>query len=274
MPKEWSLRAATAEDYPHYQRLFPELGVDDPIPSRERWEIELMPRTRILEASGQPIAYVLWAKLETMGHVLHVVVDPAWRRHGAGAALMEATAEELLREGCSRWCLNVKVDNTAAIRLYERFGFSVAYASTALTLGWDRVADLPQEALEVEAGPIDEAEDAALEGAFQKPAGRLRQLRERLGMVLVRLVDPAHPEEKKLGIAAFDPQFPGAALFAAARPTLASPLLSALRSHARPGDTKLQLLIEGDPALVASLRAAGALVRLEIVHMVGEIPLG
>src|SRR5688572_10897989 len=108
MLPSFALRPATAEDYPHYRRLFPELGVDDPIPTPERWALEMMPDTRILEASGQPIAYVLWVKLEGMGYVRHVVVDPACRRRGAGAALMEATAQEILREGCSRWCLNVK----------------------------------------------------------------------------------------------------------------------------------------------------------------------
>src|SRR5437773_5198334 len=129
MPASFTVRPATAEDYPHYTRLFPELGVDDPIPTRARWELDFAPSIRILEAKGQPVAYVLWVKLEGMGYVRHVVVDPAWRQRGVGAALMKATAEEVVSEGCSRWCLNVKVDNIAAIRLYERCGFRVSHAS-------------------------------------------------------------------------------------------------------------------------------------------------
>src|SRR5689334_10247772 len=248
MSVAFTFRPATTDDYPLYKKLFAELGVDDPIPPHERWALEMAPTIRILEAGGQPVAYVLWVKLEGMGYVRHVVVDPAWRQRGVGAALMKATAEEIVREGCSRWCLNVKIDNTAAIRLYERCGFRVAFSSTSLVLGWAKVADLPREARFVMARPIDPAEDAALEVAFEKPAGRLRQLRAMSGMVLLRLFDPANEDEVKLGIAAFDPAFPGSPLFAVARPTLASPLLSALRSHARPADKKLHLLIESDPA--------------------------
>src|SRR5262249_38099866 len=137
---------------------------------------------------------------------------------------------------------------------------------------WERAKDLPRVERELSARFIDEAEDAALEDAFAKPRGRLRQLRARSGMLLLRLVDPARPDEPRVAMAAFDPQFPGAPLFAVARPTLAAPLLDAIRAHARPGDASIFLLAEADRATDALLRAAGARVRFELLHMHGEIP--
>jgi GNAT superfamily N-acetyltransferase len=269
---EWSSRPATSDDYPHFARLFPELGVDDPIPSRERWDQDLVRRTLFLHGGGAPIAYGTWAILERIGYVINVVVDPLFRRRGAGLALMEAVAARLLHEGCARWCLNVKIDNTAAIGLYERCGFVRAYASTAFVFDWSCLPRLPREAAPVEVRPVDPAEEAALEAAFNQPRGRLAHQRERPERVILRLVDPARPEDVRVGVAAFDPSFPGASPFALARPSLAAPLLSAIRKHALPGDAAIKIMVEDDAPLDAALRAAGATVRFEMLHMRGEIP--
>jgi hypothetical protein len=187
---------------------------------------------------------------------------------------MEAIAAHLRRGGCSRWCLNVKVDNVPAIRLYERCGLVRAHASTSLAFDWACLERLPREATEVEVRPVDPAEDAALEAAFNQPPGRFAHLRVLPSRVILRLVDPAQPDEVRVGVAAFDPTFPGASPFSVARPTLAAPLLAAIRPHASPADTEIKLHVEDDAPLDAALRAAGAAVRLEMLHMRGEIPRG
>ena len=89
---------------------------------------------------------------------------------------------------------------------------------------------------------------------------------------MLRLVDQAHPDDPKVGITAFDPTFPGASLFAVARPTLAAPLLSAIRPHAPADQPGIKLMIEDDSQLNAVLRASGAITRFELLHMRGEIP--
>jgi GNAT superfamily N-acetyltransferase len=269
---EWFSRPAISDDYPHFARLFPELGVDDPLPSLERWDQDLVHRALFLEADGVPIAYGLWAILEQIGYVINVVVDPLARRRGAGMALMQAVAARLRHAGCVRWCLNVKVDNTPAIRLYERCGFARTYASIAFVFDWDCLSRLPREDTPVEVRPVDPAEDAALEAAFNQPAGRFAHLRVRPEREILRLVDPAHRDEVRVGVAAFDPSFPGASVFALARPSLAAPLLSAIRRHVPSGHTPIKLFVEDDASLDAALRAAGATVRFELLHMRGEIP--
>jgi ribosomal-protein-alanine N-acetyltransferase len=65
----------------------------------------------------------LWAVL-TEGHIMNVAVHPDFRGLGLGAAvldeLLRRSAEEL---GLEEFTLEVRAANSAAIRLYERFGF-------------------------------------------------------------------------------------------------------------------------------------------------------
>ena len=143
------------------------------------------------------------------------------------------------------------------------------YHSVALTLPWASVAALPRDLTRVAARPIAASDDEALEAAFSVIPGRLADFRAR-GRVLLGLFDPEHPEHPA-GLASFDPAFPGAFPFAVTRPALAATLLDGLRPHARPGDTDIKLVIERDAALVATLRAAGAAVRLELFHMEGDL---
>jgi hypothetical protein len=100
-------------------------------------------------------------------------------------------------------------------------------------------------------------------------AGRLRIIRARGNRVIVQLRNPGGAP---VGLACFDPAFPGAFPFAAARPGLAAPLLRAIAPHARPGDTSLQVVVERDDALVDALRAAGAEIRMRLVHYIGPLP--
>lgn len=272
MLSPWPARAASPDDYDAYVRLFPQFEVPDPTPSRERWEREMMPHTALLDHEGHTFAYVLARPLGGTGHVFNVVVDTAFRGRGAGRALMEAAAARLREAGCSRWALNVKIDNTPAIRLYERCGLSLAHRSTAMTFAWDRVSHLPHEEGSVTARPVDPAEDPALEDAFGLPRGRLADLRGRRAPIILRLVDPSRPDDPKVGVASFDPTHPGAFPFAVARPALARSLLDAMRPHARPGDTFTRLVVEHDDALDRVMRDAGGEVLFELIHMEGDLP--
>jgi GNAT superfamily N-acetyltransferase len=267
MDPRWPARPATAADYAHFVRFFAELGVPDPVPDPARWEADMLPQTLFLEHEGAPIAYAMVRPLGPAAHVVHVVVDAPWRGRRVGGALMEAVVDRLRALGCTRLWLNVKADNAPALRLYERCGLRRAYRSTALTLPWADVAALPREATPLAARTVDPSEDAALESAFPRLAGRLAASRQRAGFVLVRLVDPARTDDAKLGVAAFDPAFPGASPFMVARPALAAPLLDALRAHARPGDTYLRLTAEDDEPLARALVAAGATVTFELLNM-------
>jgi ribosomal protein S18 acetylase RimI-like enzyme len=262
----FSIRPATHDDYDAFVTLFPELHVDDPIPLRDEWAAGMLPGMLVAEHEGEVAGYS-WSKVfGEEAYVFNVVVSPRHRGRGAGRAIMAGIAERSRAEGAKRWSLNVRIANDHAIRLYERFGLARTYRSTGVMMPWERVAALPRDEGRVEARIIEPDEDATLESAFGLIPGRLAHHRS-YGRVLIVLGEPA----EAVGLAAFDPGFPGAFPFQVTRPGLAAQLLDAMRPHARPGDAVVKLMIERDAPLTDVLRAAGAEVRIELFHMEGSL---
>ena len=263
------IRPAAAADYPTFATLFAELGIPDPVPTSERFAAEIAPHALVGERDGGVIGYVYFKKLELEGYVFNVVVAPAARGAGAGEALMRAAAARLRLDGAAVWHLNVKAENAPAIRLYERLGMARAYRTSAVWLGWDQALSLPAGAGDaVEVVPVVPGDDAALERRFHIVAGRLAQMRARSPRVLFQLRERG----AAVGVASFNPEYPGAYPFCVARPELAGVLLHAMHPHARPGDRELQLMVEDDAALVALLVARGGDVRMELYHYSGPLP--
>ena len=266
------IRPATPADYDHFLVFLAELGLpDDPVPDRARWEAEMRSATFFLERDGAPVGYAVLRILPGLAHVFHVVTHPAHRGGGVGRALMEELAGRARAAGRSRWGLNVRIDNGPAIRLYERSGMKALYRSAAMRIAWAKVAGLPRAAGSFSTRLVDPAEDAALEGAFPIAAGRLADLRRTPGRVVLRLVDAERPGDPRLGVACFDPAFPGASPFHVSHPGPAAPLLDGIRAHARPGDVHVRLTVESHDALAAALTAAGAEVMLDMLHMEGDL---
>jgi len=262
------IRPAHAGDYATFTRLFPELGVDDPVPSLERWSAELAPTTLIAERAARPVGYAFFQLLDTVGYVRNVVSAPEARRTGVGKALMLALAEHFRSRGAETWCLSVKPDNLPAIRLYEALGMRFKYASAALRIRWRELDALPADPADAIPAAIAAADDAALESALHLASGMLADMRKR-GRVMVGLFDRI--SRAPLGAAAFDPAFPGALPFRVLRAEYAPALLRALRGHALPELDWVQLVLEDDPALVSLLKAAGASVYLEFVQYCGAL---
>lgn len=263
------IRAATADDYPAYTTLFRELGVDDPIPSVERFAVDLIPRILIYERHGAAIGYVCYNNLAGRGYIQNLVVAPEARGARIGEALMTAAAHALRTWGVTgEWSLNVKVDNAPAIRLYERLGLCPVYPTIVLRLAWTRLDRLPVEAAPVTVAPVSDEDVDELERVLGLLAGRLRLARSRPGRATLQLRDG---QGAPVGVACLDPAM-GAFPFAVPRPGLAGPLLRALAPHVRPGDPEIKLVIENDEVLSAALSAAGAEVHLRLLHYAGPLP--
>jgi [ribosomal protein S18]-alanine N-acetyltransferase len=58
-------------------------------------------------------------------HVTNIAVDPAWQGHRIGTRLLLALATEAIARGSQRISLEVRVSNSVAQAMYEKFGFSV-----------------------------------------------------------------------------------------------------------------------------------------------------
>ncbi len=52
-----------------------------------------------------------------------LAVDPSYRRLGLGRELIGKTIEQMKKEGADEIILEAEITNTAALRLYESFGF-------------------------------------------------------------------------------------------------------------------------------------------------------
>ena len=72
--------------------------------------------------------------LSRSGVVEGVVVEPAYRRGGVGAALMRAVAEAARRAGCYKLALTSNVARTGAHRFYSRLGWKRTHYGYSLEL--------------------------------------------------------------------------------------------------------------------------------------------
>jgi ribosomal-protein-alanine N-acetyltransferase len=57
------------------------------------------------------------------GHITTVAVDPAWQRHGIATRMLLALARGAGERGCANLTLEVRMSNSGAQALYQRFGF-------------------------------------------------------------------------------------------------------------------------------------------------------
>ena len=71
-------------------------------------------------AEGIAAGFIIGWCVTGEAEIIQISVAPACRRRGIGAMLLEAFLQSHARAGCH---LEVRADNTAALALYERFGF-------------------------------------------------------------------------------------------------------------------------------------------------------
>lgn len=249
-----------------FARLFPELGVADPLPTAEQFASAMLPRVILLEEDGEALGYAFWQVYGPTLHVVQVVVAPKARGRRAGQALLKEVRGHGRRAGCSRWYLNVKKDNTPALRLYERLGFTREMEGWALRTAWDEVAKLPDEPRAPAPRAPQPSDDPAIARRFDLDVERIATLRARPGQVLVVLGEPDHP----LAFAGFAPAFPGVYPIRVARSELARAVFDALRPHARA--PHLHVFVEGDRGLYELLCGVGARLEHAIFRMGAALP--
>jgi ribosomal-protein-alanine N-acetyltransferase len=66
-----------------------------------------------------------WRVLDEL-HINNLAVLPERRREGVATALLQRVVDDAAELGTRRMMLEVRRSNTAALALYQRFGFSVA----------------------------------------------------------------------------------------------------------------------------------------------------
>ena len=78
-------------------------------------------------ADGAPelCGYLICSRYDTIWHVMNVSVDPSVRRAGIATSLLDAVIARI-GDPEAQFTLEVRVSNSPAISLYERFGFLTA----------------------------------------------------------------------------------------------------------------------------------------------------
>ena len=81
---------------------------------------------RVLVASddGRVVAFLCIRVVAGEAEVMNLAVDPAWRRRHIASRLLEQGLRFAGMEGATRVFLEVRTTNQAALRFYERFGFT------------------------------------------------------------------------------------------------------------------------------------------------------
>ncbi|KFE71554.1 GNAT family N-acetyltransferase [Hyalangium minutum] len=261
-----ALRPGTPADYAVFARLFLELGVREPPPSPEVWAAELMPLTQFHDGPQGPVAYVAADVLGDLGYVVQLVVDGAAQRQGLGRRMMQEVAAHFRARGCTRWGLNVKRDNTAALALYGSFGMKPLREAVSLTVSRAQVAALPAAPESLQVVPVVESEWAPLTAAFQMMPEKLARFSKRASHQLLRLHQPGALEPMRLGM--MDLRQGGVLFpFFAATPGHARALLE--DAFRRSGVEALHVAVTDDAPLAEVLRAAGAAVVMETLQLQG-----
>lgn len=280
------IRRARATDYATFVRLFPELGVDDPVPPRALWEAGLAPSTIIAESSElatPALGYLYCQEYADTGYVRHLVAAPEARRTGVGQALMRFAGEALRAAHKRRWCLNVKSANLAARGLYAHLGFEVAYPAVVVRMPWAILELLSDGAMLRSAGSprtvagrlLEPSRYALVEACFGLPGGQLAAAARQHRVLLEAVPDGCGGDEGPVGCAAFDPTFPGAFPFRLLDPGALGPMLRALQTHALPTLAYVQLVFElvepAERVALDRILAAGGDVRDHVLHLEGRL---
>lgn len=264
-------RRGRLEDYADFARLFLELGVEDPPPSREVWEEELMKRSFFLDGPEGPLAYAVTDVLGRegeVGYVVNLVVAPGQRGQGLGRRMMEALAAHFRARGCRRWMLYVEPDNVPAVALYTAVGMRPGGGDTVWRLAREQVEGLPPAPEGLAVVPVAGSELEALTVAFELVPGKLERFSAQATHRLRRLAHRDEPGAVRLGMMDMRP-FAGVLVpFVAATPGHARALLEEAFSEL--GLEELRV-VSRDEALDAALEAAGARQVMRTVEMSGAL---
>jgi len=82
----------------------------------------------VAEFMGHVIGYVMGSiekRKGLRGHVLSIAVHPMYRGYGIGKKLMFELEKRFKARGVSRVYLEVSVDNTIALNMYRKLGYTI-----------------------------------------------------------------------------------------------------------------------------------------------------
>ena len=77
----------------------------------------------VARVGSDVVGYAGLFKAADDGHITTVAVDPAWQRHGIATRMLLVLARAAAERSCRNLTLEVRMSNSGAQALYQRFGF-------------------------------------------------------------------------------------------------------------------------------------------------------
>jgi ribosomal-protein-alanine N-acetyltransferase len=78
------------------------------------------------ELAGALVGYLVVSRYVDAWHIMNLAVDTAYRRRRVASQLLDELFEVTAGDSRRGYTLEVRVSNTSAIALYERFGFEAS----------------------------------------------------------------------------------------------------------------------------------------------------
>jgi len=77
----------------------------------------------VARVGSEVVGYAGMFRAVDDGHITTIAVDPPWQRRGIATRLLLALARAAVDRGCRNLTLEVRMSNSGAQALYQRFGF-------------------------------------------------------------------------------------------------------------------------------------------------------
>jgi ribosomal-protein-alanine N-acetyltransferase len=77
----------------------------------------------VARVGSEVVGYAGMFRAVDDGHITTIAVDPAWQRRGIATRMLLALARAAVDRGCHNLTLEVRMSNSGAQALYQRFGF-------------------------------------------------------------------------------------------------------------------------------------------------------
>ncbi|MCP8467840.1 GNAT family N-acetyltransferase [Pseudomonas sp. ZM23] len=120
-------RLATPEDLAHLLQLEEQSFQGDRLSPRSLRRLLQVPSAelQVAQDEGELLGYALslFRRGSEVARLYSLAVSPRARGRGVGGGLMQRSECRARERGCTRLRLEVRVDNAAAIGLYERSGY-------------------------------------------------------------------------------------------------------------------------------------------------------
>ena len=196
---------------------------------------------------------------EERSHIRRIAVHPDYRSLGLGSRLMAAMIQDSQNAAVARITLNVQQDNLAAIRLYEKFGFSIQGESVQFVVTINPAERSDRSVMAIPAY-LQEIKDLPCLDRLTHLA-KQHDPPDRHALVFLHQGLP-------VGVTLFSPDFPGCRTFEVFTDEQGiQELVDFLDPYARPGKRTIRITTRDENA-IELFRAVGVVENYSLFDMV------